>query len=303
VVIQPGDSLTAIVDRLARADVTVEGLQTENAIADRNRINAGDSLDVCIGNDIDDITGGPWVPPPPPPPPSPSPEPGGSGTNFGSGVQAQQQKLNELFGGTRFPELGIDGDSGRFTRRALCAARLALGMSASRQAMEPGGGEEQALMAAGSLHSPNGAPTWASHWALIDKTCQVMFVGSGGHVEFVFPTSTGQDGYETRNQSGSAAFRYNPALENDGWHNSIDFPVPEDNPLNGNMYKPIYFDDGQAIHGANNVPPEPRSKGCARLRVGDQEALISYLGLAGVDHQIWNATSRIGLTVTVQGNF
>ena len=38
------------------------------------------------------------------------------------------------------------------------------------------------------------------------------------------------------------------------------------------MYKPLYFDNGQAIHGANTVPTSPASHGCARLRVHDQES-------------------------------
>ncbi|MEO6126057.1 MAG: L,D-transpeptidase, partial [Ilumatobacteraceae bacterium] len=73
-------------------------------------------------------------------------------------------------------------------------------------------------------------------------------------------------------------------------------------PLNGNMYKPIYFDNGQAIHGANNVPTSPASHGCARLRLEYQEALISWLGLSGVATPIGGA-SRMNLTVNVQGVF
>ena len=98
----------------------------------------------------------------------------------------------------------------------------------------------------------------------------------------MFQTSTGEAGFETRNQNGSRVFRFNPATANGGWHNSTDYPVAADNPLNGNMYKPLYFDDGQAIHGANNVPTSPQSKGCARLRVGDHQTLVDWLGLGGV---------------------
>ena len=177
-------------------------------------------------------------------------------------MAAQQQKLNELFYGLGFPGLTVDGDSGRLTEQQLCAARVALGMPISRADMEPGGPEEQALMAATSVGVPPSAPTWAGRWILIDKTCQVIFVGEGtDRLVFVFQTSTGSPGYETRDQNGSAVFRYNPARGNNGWHNSYDYPVGGDNPLNGNMYKPLYFDNGQAIHGANNVPTNPRQQG------------------------------------------
>jgi len=218
-------------------------------------------------------------------------------------VAAQQQKLNELFYGLGFPGLTIDGDSGRLTEQQLCAARVALGMPISRADMEPGGPEEQALMAATSVGVPPSAPTWAGRWILIDKTCQVIFVGEGtDRLVFVFQTSTGSPGYETRDQNGSAVFRYNPARGNNGWHNSYDYPVGGDNPLNGNMYKPLYFDNGQAIHGANNVPTNPRSKGCARLKVHDQDAVISWLGLQDVGQSIWDA-SQIGLIVNAQGDY
>ena len=111
----------------------------------------------------------------------------------GTGVAAQQQKLNELFAGYGLPALAVDGDSGRLTEQQLCAARVALGLPISRADMEPGGAEEQALMAAGSVPIPAGAPSRSSRWVLIDQTCQVMFVGEGAdRVVYVFRTSTGE---------------------------------------------------------------------------------------------------------------
>ena len=268
--IKPGDSLFAIVSAIGNEAVTVQNVQAENGIANPNTINAGDYLDVCVGNGVDDVTGAQRTPAPAPV----------EAVASGTGVAAQQQKLNELFGGYGLPALTADGDSGRLTEQQLCGARVALGLPISRADMEPGGAEEQALMAAGSVPIPAGAPTSSSRWVLIDQTCQLMFVGEGNdRLVHVFRTSTGEPGHETRNQNGSRAFRFDPARENDGWHNSIDYPVPGDNPLNGNMYMPLYFDNGQAIHGANNVPTDPRSKGCARLRVENQNALLDWLGL------------------------
>ena len=130
-----------------------------------------------------------------------------------------------------------------------------------------------------------------------------MFVGEGsGRLVFVFRTSTGEAGFETRNQNASRVFRYDPAAANGGWHNSFDYPVTVDNPLNGNMYKPLYFDRGQAIHGANNVPTSPQSKGCARLPVANQQSLVDWLGLGGVSRAIWEA-GPIDFTVSVQGHY
>ena len=69
------------------------------------------------------------------------------------------------------------------------------------------------------------------------------------------------------------------------------------------MYKPLYFDRGQAIHGANTVPTSPASHGCARLRVGDQDALVSWLGLDDQSRELWNGIDRIGFTVSIVGRY
>ena len=118
----------------------------------------------------------------------------------------------------------------------------------------------------------------------------------------MFPTSTGEAGFETRDVLANEAFRYDPALQNDGWHDSRTFPVEVDNPLNGNMYKPLYFDRGLAIHGANYVPFYPASKGCTRLRVRDMNRLIWWLGLGDVTGTIVSK-STLNTTVNVQGQW
>ncbi len=59
---------------------------------------------------------------------------------------------------------------------------------------------------------------------------------------------------------------------------------------------------GQAIHGANNVPTSPQSKGCARLRLTHMDALVDWLGLGGSTSPIWNE-NQIAVTVNVQGEY
>ena len=68
------------------------------------------------------------------------------------------------------------------------------------------------------------------------------------------------------------------------------------------MYRPLYFDRGQAIHGANNVPTSPQSKGCARLRPSHQDALVAWLGLDGIGGAT-NSSNRIGVRVSVRGDY
>jgi LysM repeat protein len=289
-----GESLTVIASRLGTG-VDSAALREENGLTNPNLVAVGQVLDVCPGNDVDDVTGESRVPVPPSVPAADVAVP--------TGIAAQQRKVNDLLVSYGMRALDIDGDAGPATRQRLCAVRLLSGLPVSTEPMVPGSDEERILMSIDAIQVPGGTPRTAERWALIDQTCQVMVIGSKADgIAFVFPTSTGSPGYETRPQTAAHAFRFDPALANDGWHDSSEYAVPEDNPLNGNMYKPIYFDDGQAIHGAGNVPPEPRSKGCARLRVENQDQLIAWLGLDVLDEMVWSAR-RINLVVTVQGMF
>ena len=287
VTVQPGDTLRSIAERYGDDTIDLTSIVTENALASTD-VEPGTVLDMCPGNGLDDVTGTERLVP---------------DAVVQTGVEAQQEHLNKLFAGLGIEPLLVDGISGPVTRQRLCAARLALGLPPNTSDMLPGSEEEAILLFTNALPIPYTSAVLSERWILIDRTCQIMFAGRGADsVDLVFATSTGKAGFETRNQDRSAAFRYNPVLHNSGWHNSSIYPVAADNPLNGNMYKPLYFDGGQAIHGANNVPRSPASAGCARLRVGDQEALVAWLGLAGIDGPT-NDPARIGVTVNVQGTW
>ncbi len=282
VAVQSGDSLGAIAGRVE--SVSLDQILDENRLGVDTVIHPGDELDVCIGNDIDDVTGSSRLKPPE------------------ALVRPQQTKLNDLFAPYRLIPLAVDGDSGQLTRQMLCAARLGLGLPVSGGHLAADAEEADVIMNAGEFGVPAGAATWASKWILIDKTCQVMFIGEGEELVNIYPTSTGEPGYETRGGQSFSAFRYDPALDTNGWHDSSNFPVAIDNPLNGNMYKPIYFNEGQAIHGANYVPPNPQSKGCARTFPLHQDELIRWIGIDDLTEPTWRK-SEIGVTVTVQGAF
>ena len=55
--IQPGDSLSSIAGAMPDTAVSYEDLQNENGIADADHIESGDLLDICVGNQLDDVTG------------------------------------------------------------------------------------------------------------------------------------------------------------------------------------------------------------------------------------------------------
>ena len=280
-----GDSLDAIAARFDVEWLSGAAIAAENGL-DGETIYPGQMLDVCADNGVNDISGETIA--------------DRNAAIRSAEVVRQQEHLNVLFAGLGLDPLLVDGISGPVTRQRLCAARLAFGLPVSTADMVAGSDEEQILFAASELPVPFTSAILSPRWVLIDRTCQVMFAGEGTEcLVFVFPTSTGAAGFETRDQDLKAVVRFNPALDNGGWHNSSSYPVAEDNPLNGNMYKPLYFDGGQAIHGANSVPTSPASKGCARLRVAHQDMLLYWLGLGAPT----SSARTINLTVNVQGVF
>ena len=287
--VQAGDSLGLIVERYDDETINVATVRSENSI-EGDTIYPGQLLDICVDNGLDDATG------------TERDDRNAAvvADEAAVSVIAQQEKLNELLTPFGMRELQVDGVSGPVTRRHLCAARLGLGLDVTLTDMEAGSTEEKALMAAPEIVAPFTSALNQERWILIDRTCQVMFVGEGATtLNFVYPTSTGSAGFETRDQDQSKVFRFDPALDNEGWHNSTDYPVPADNPLNGNMYKPMYFDNGQAIHGANNVPTTPQSKGCVRLSPQHQDTLINWLGLQGAT----GPQGGVPVTVNAQGAY
>jgi hypothetical protein len=292
VVVEALDSLGLIANAFDDETVNVVALRAENNLPTAD-IEVGQLLDVCTGNGLDDITGEQRT----------DPDEAVVAAAVRQNVEIQQLKLNKLFEEIGTQPLLIDGVSGPVTRQRLCAARLAMGLEINTTDMASGSAEERILLAADKLPMPFTSALNQPKWILIDRTCQFMFVGEGAEkLTFGFPTSTGSEGFETRYQDQARAFRFDPASDNGGWHDSTDFPVAADNPLNGNMYRPLYFDLGQAIHGANNVPTSPQSKGCARLRIENQDQLVDWLGLASAMTPIWSERS-ISVAVNVQGEY
>lgn len=275
--LQPGETFSSVSN--ASPWIQFEQMVAENAwqVPDPNNVAVGTPLDICAG----DVP--PYVPPYP---------------NYAYGVAAQQQKVNELLAQFGFPALEVDGISGPLTEQGLCAAALVTGQYVLRDDIEPGSYEEHAMMAASEIYMPQvdyfrQEMVKSSRWILLNQTCQVAFVGEYDQVRYIFPISTGSgvpdaDGFPTETINGAGpAERYNPASDNDGWHNSTDYPVGPDDARHGNMYKPIYFNGGQALHGSDFVPPYPASKGCARIAPEHQNAIIDFLGFEGFTQPTW----------------
>lgn len=194
-----------------------------------------------------------------------------AGASEPADVARLQERLNTTLAAYRFPALRVDGVVGPRTRQAAGAGALL----------------DRAL------HEPA-----AHRRVIVDRLAQALVATDGEQVVLVAPVSTGSPGSETRLGIEQRAFRYEPACDNAGWRNSTTFPVEPDDPRGGNMYRPVYFDRGQAIHGSDKVPPEPSSHGCVLVTPDVQDRLVRWIGLDDVRDAVWSA-DVIDLRVTV----
>lgn len=103
-------------------------------------------------------------------------------------------------------------------------------------------------------------PRSSSDWE-IDKSRQLQIVARWGWAQWVFNTSTGNGERYWSSQSG----RYLNATTPSGrfrFYRSINGMRIA--PL-GELWRPIYFNGGIAIHGSPSIPGYAASHGCARL--------------------------------------
>jgi hypothetical protein len=116
-------------------------------------------------------------------------------------------------------------------------------------------------------------PARASLLISVDKTAQQMTVIVDGDPRYVWPVSTGRDGYDT------PAGQYKPfRMEKDHFSREWDdAPMP---------YSIFFTQQGHAIHGTNHkISGSPESHGCVRLSVahaGILWGLVKEQGMANV---------------------
>ncbi len=162
-----------------------------------------------------------------------------------------QRNLNNQLVHLGMPKLELDGKEGPQVNRAECAVRFFTGHKASRK------DATRAEMRAWAHKQPLRTPLTGF---VISKTCQVMGVNLDGELKMIIPVSTGLPSSPTPSDS----YRLYSSLE--GWHNSSSHP--DKSWRKANMFYPLYFSGGYAIHGSHYMSVSgttPRSSGCVRV--------------------------------------
>lgn len=193
-----------------------------------------------------------------------------------------QQALVDL----GIPAGKVDGKWGQRTRQGFCIWRELTGHEANRNFVT----ESESRFI---VNSANYAKSYSKYKALtlpdefiiglnISKTCQsAVWVKDKSKSDFkITIASTGVPGLETDSGVFTVGWKV------DRWYESIAYP-------DGWMYRPQFFNKGQAIHGVKSddwVWWYPASHGCVRMLIADID-------------ELWAAGFGNGSKVYVYGNW
>ena len=102
----------------------------------------------------------------------------------------------------------------------------------------------------------------------IHRDTQVLLIVDSGRVGMILATCTGSEiPYKSRGRTWSARTTpgsFHVYLSKDGWDHG---------PL-GDLWRPMFFNGGIAVHGSTSVPPYPASHGCCRLTIPAMDMIL-----------------------------
>ncbi|KNX39184.1 L,D-transpeptidase family protein [Luteipulveratus halotolerans] len=187
----------------------------------------------------------------------------------GAAVRDLQNKL----AGAGYWLGGIDGSFGHLTQQAVWAIQKYWGLSRD-------GVVGPSTWAKVNLRQ-RPRSRYSGTRIEVDKAKQLMFVRDSVGMQMCINTSTGANKpfesggrwYDGRTPSGTfKVFRYVP-----GWYSGSL----------GDLYRPMFFNGGIAVHGSTSIPPYNASHGCCRVSTAAQDKIIARGSL------------KIGATVNV----
>lgn len=175
----------------------------------------------------------------------------------GDAVLALQRRLGELGYWCGTP----DAHYGGLTASAVTALQKVAGLVRDGIA----GPATSRALAAGARPS---ASTRSGHVIEIHRDSQVLLVVDSGRVSMTLATCTGSEiPYESEGRTWSARTTpgsYHVYFSKEGWDHG---------PL-GDLWRPMFFNGGIAVHGSTSVPPYPASHGCCRLTIPAMDMII-----------------------------
>lgn len=146
-----------------------------------------------------------------------------------------------------------DGDFGELTQQAVWAVQKQNGLV--RDAIV--GPLTRNALTNGSLPKPVGG---AGTRVEVHLRKQLLLFVKDGRTTRVLNTSTGNNEYYWVN-----GVRYRATTPTGSWKIYSTYSKGwQWGPL-GNLYRPMYYNQGWAVHGSSSIPPYPASHGCSRL--------------------------------------
>src|SRR5579872_1175995 len=137
------------------------------------------------------------------------------------------------------------------------------------------------IAAAGALAVAFSGAARADVLVQVNKATQRMTVTVDGQQRYVWPVSTGVNGYNTPDGTFTP-FRMEKDHFSKEWD---DAPMP---------YSIFFTKQGHAIHGTNHASiGRPASHGCVRLHVGDAAKLFALVKKEGMSHVSVVLTGKI----------
>jgi hypothetical protein len=207
---------------------------------------------------------------------SASPTPTKSENPSGPVMPPTKEEVQAALADMGIPVGKVDGKWGARTRHGLCIWRELTGRDINRNL--PTIEEQFAVVSQESLALPKDSVVGLN----VNRTCQsALWIKSEDRKSYqITIASTGMPGLETDVGTFKVQWRV------DRWYESIAYP-------DGWMYRPLFFNRGQAIHGSEFdiwVYPYPASHGCVRM-------------LGAFIDSLWASGFGNGSTVRVYGTW
>jgi lipoprotein-anchoring transpeptidase ErfK/SrfK len=192
---------------------------------------------------------------------------------FKFNVEKVQERLREL----KYYIGAIDGEAGYGFASAVMAFQKVQGLGAD------GAVGPQTLKALNNPKQPQ-LRGGAANRLEVDLSKQVLYYVEGGSLVRIMPVSSGSGASYTTSSGGTAR-----SLTPVGSY-AVQRKIPGTRVADlGELYDPMYFYQGWAIHGSNSVPAYPASHGC--IRVTRSDALWLYPRVpVGFSVQIYGGT-------------